>query len=132
MTSDDYSKFLLALTIYREARGEGEAGMTAVGHVIANRCFQWGRTWHDAITSRNQFSSMSVAGDSQTVVWPPVNDPVFEIAENVYVGFSKDNTGGALYYANEGAISSDWYRKEIIENPEHPVTVVIGKQTFRK
>jgi len=132
MTPADYSKALLALVLYREARGEGAAGMTAVGHVIANRCFQWSKSWHDVILGKNQFTSMSVTGDTQTVIWPPLGDPVFDIAEAVYGGFSKDPTGGALYYANESVITSAWYEREIISSGQHPVTVIIGKQTFRR
>ena len=132
MSAADYSKALLAIVMYREARGEGEAGMTAVGHVIANRCFQWSKTWHDVILGINQFSSMSIHGDANDIVWPPLNDPVFDLAEAIYGGFSKDPTGGALYYANESTMTSGWYQRNVIESPEHPVLVVIGKQVFRR
>jgi spore germination cell wall hydrolase CwlJ-like protein len=126
-----YSKFLLALVIWREASGEGEVGMLAVGHVIANRVFHWSRSWHDVILGQNQFSSMTIKGDGQTVKYPALGDPVFDIAESVYAGFSRDNTGGALYYANEEVVGVGWYRDHIILSPEHLVTVIIGRHTFR-
>jgi N-acetylmuramoyl-L-alanine amidase len=132
MTPAEYSKFLLALVIYREARGEGEVGMIAVAHVIANRCFTWGKSYHDVILGQNQFSSMSVPNDPELHVWPALGDPVFDIAEAAYSGFSKDPTGGALYYANESVVTSGWYQRNVMDNPEHPVLVVLGRHTFRK
>lgn len=127
-----YDLFLLALVMWREARGEGPDGMRAVGHVILNRAHDWGQTLYQAIIGRNQFSSITVLGDSQTVLWPLPNDPVFALAAEVYNGTSPDPTGGACYYANESVITSEWYRQHIIEDAAHPVTVVLGKHTFRK
>lgn len=133
MTTTDYSKFLLALVMWREASGEGETGMLAVGHVIANRVFQWSHSWYAVIVGANEFSSMTIKGDGQTVKYPQPNDPVFQLAENVYTGFSqRDPTLGALYYSNESVVGEGWYRTHIIEDPAHPVTVVIGRHTFRR
>lgn len=132
MDASDYSKFLLALVMWREASGEGEQGMLGVGHVIANRCFHWSKSWHDVIVGQNQFSSMTIKGDGQTVKWPALGDPVFALADAIYGGLSKDNTNGALYYANEAVVGEGWYRTNVIESPQHPVLVVIGRHTFRK
>jgi len=132
VTPADYNQFLLAIAMWREARGEGVTGMTAVGHVIANRAFRWNKTLHDVIVGINQFSSMTVKGDPETVLWPPLNDSVFGLAETVYSGLSKDPTMGALYYANENIPLDGWYQRDVIESGLHPITVVIGKHTFRK
>jgi spore germination cell wall hydrolase CwlJ-like protein len=49
----------LALTIWGEARNQGEAGMRAVGHVIKNRAEseRWGDNIKDVVLQRKQFSS---------------------------------------------------------------------------
>ena len=127
-----YEEFLLALVIWREARGEGHDGMVAVGCVIRNRAHDWGQTFYKAIVGQNQFSSMTIKGDSQTVLWPAPDDGVIQIARDVYSGATGDTTGGAHYYANEAAMNSVWYQKNIIESPEHPVTLALGKHTFRR
>jgi spore germination cell wall hydrolase CwlJ-like protein len=132
MTAADYSKFLLALVMYREARGEGQTGMLAVGHVIANRCHMWGKTYHDVILGENQFTSMSVHADPNDIAWPVLEDEVFYLAENVYSGMASDVTNGALYYADETFVTSGWYEREIISSGLHPVLVKIGRHTFRK
>ena len=137
MTTDDYAVSLLAIMIYREARGEGVAGMQAVAHVVLNRVSktQLGTLAQKVvkvICSFNQFSSMTVRGDAETVLWPLLGDPCFQIAEDAYSGVSLDNTGGALYYANEATMTSTWYRSNIINCPQHSVTATIGSQTFRK
>lgn len=128
-----YDEALLALVCWREARGEGREGMRAVAHVVANRVKAWGKSWLDTITSHNQFSSMSVLGDSQTILWPAEKDlyDIWEFLDAVYTGKDPDNTSGALYYANEAHVTSEWYRTYIM-SPSHPITVVIGHQTFRK
>jgi spore germination cell wall hydrolase CwlJ-like protein len=130
-TLDDYNKVLLALVIYREARGDGPEAMRAVAHVVRNRVnAHWG-DYELVICKRNQFSSMSVLGDTQTIIWPVGNDIPLTIAETVYSGEDPDNTKGSLYYANEATVTSGWYLETIINGPGHPVMATIGKQTFR-
>jgi spore germination cell wall hydrolase CwlJ-like protein len=134
LTPEDYSNVLLAITVWREARGEGPEGMRAVANVIRNRAakLQLGSDVEkliSIITSKNQFSSMTILGDTQTVLWPKAAD--FETVQNVCLNAAPDNTNGALFYANEGAVTSEWYLKNIIQNPAHSITATIGKQTFR-
>lgn len=128
-----YDKILCAICVFREARGDGNDAMRAVAHVINNRAQAWKKTWAEVITDKNQFSSISVLGDSQTIVWLTAQGlaEVEELVEAVASGASIDNTHGALYYANEAHLQSEWYQRNII-TPEHPVTALIGKQTFRK
>ena len=127
-----YAEFLLALCLWREARGEGDAGMTAVGCVIRNRVNDWKQDWRKVIVGANQFSSMTIQNDPNTVLWPLDGDPVFGIAHGIIGGSIADTTGGAHFYANEAAITSDWYRVHIMESTEHPVTATVGHHTFRK
>lgn len=134
MTLDDYNKSLLAICMWREARGEGPDGMRAVGCVIRNRVNDWKLRWATVIIGHNQFASMTVKGDPETVLWPGPGDAqlVLTIADEIYAGTHLDITGGAHYYANEAYITSDWYAQHVIASPEHPVTVILGKHTFRK
>ena len=131
-----YNTVMLMLVGEREARGDGREAIRAVVHVVANRVKAGWGDWLSVITKKNQFSSITVVGDSQTVFWPGVRDviDIWSLVNDVYDGRDADNTGGALYYSNEAiSINNEWYRNEIINKPtEHPVTVVIGKQTFRK
>ena len=127
-----YFESLLAICMWRESRGEGGAGMIAVGCVIRNRVHDWSQDWRKVIVGANQFSSMTIQNDPNTVLYPLDTDVVFPLAHGIFDGTTPDPTGGAHFYANEAAITSDWYRKQIMENVEHPITVVIGKHTFRK
>lgn len=129
-----YAKLLLLLTMWREARGEGLEGMRAVGHVIANRARANGGSFIEAICAPNQFSSMTICGDLQTVKWPTAQDveALSLLAGGIIAGTDPDSTGGAMFYANEAVVTSEWYRKNIMGNGQHPVTMVLGKHTFRR
>ena len=133
----DYNRTLLALVIWREARGEGLEGMRACAHVIANRVREWHKDYSKIITDRNQFTSISVPSDAQTVLWPVRPNSMFEaamdIASKVYDETDMDITQGALYYANLKVANSPWFQENIVGKPElHPVTAVIGAHTFFK
>ena len=129
---------LMALCLWREARGEGQDGMRAVGHVIKNRVGAPGfaKTLRGVILGPNEFSSMSVSSDPEYTLQPGPNDPQFaycqQIAPAILAGNDVDNTLNALFYANEVTMTSGWYKRVIIDSGQHPITVVIGKQTFRK
>lgn len=131
----DYNRAILALCVWREARGEGLEGMRACAHVVSNRVrAHWG-DYSKVIAAKNQFSSMTVLGDSQTVLWPIRPNSMFEaamdIAEKVYVETDIDITHGALYYANLDTLTSQWFKEQILGRPdEHPITAKIGAHTF--
>ena len=129
-----YDMALLVIVAFREARGDGRDAMRAVGHVIANRVAANKSSWVTEICKPKQFSSMTICGDSQTIVWPTEKDTVnlYALMHSVYEGTDPDNTGGALFYANEPNVGPGWYRSEIIESGKHEVTVVVGQQTFRR
>jgi spore germination cell wall hydrolase CwlJ-like protein len=132
MNWEAYFKALLALVIWREARGEGHTGMRAVAHVIRNRVlathlpFQW----DDVIERRLQFSSITAPGDPMLVQWPKQPDAQFEdamqIAESVYNSSDEDPTGGATMYANLHVCHPDWNWSKLTQ------TAVIGAHTFFK
>jgi len=61
---------LLALMLWREARGESDEAKIAVAHTVVNRVAHpgwWGRTVDDVIAKKWQYSSMTDPGDPQLV-----------------------------------------------------------------
>ena len=78
-----YQLSLLALVIWREARGEGPKCMTAVGCSIRNRVKRpswWGKDYVACITKKWQYSSMAAPNDPQLILYPQTGDPAFELA----------------------------------------------------
>lgn len=110
MDWDGYNQFLLALTMWREARGEGLEGMKAVGCVIRNRVHNG--TWSEIITAKWQFSSLTAPGDAMLVSWPVQNDIQFleamALAGGIYTGVLTDNTNGATHYFNPSVVKPKW------------------------
>lgn len=97
--------YILALCIWREARGESLDAKQGVGSVILNRVKHpgwWGNNVLSVITSRYQFSSFNL-NDANEDKWP-LNDDVswldsFSVASKLLSGSLIDNTGGCtLYY----------------------------------
>lgn len=127
-----YDAFLLALALYREARGEGQRGMEAVACVVRNRVETWGGGYYRQLTGRNQFSAMSVVGDPQTVVWPAPSDRAWKMAQAIagatLTGVLQDVTGGALFYENPAAATSAWFVRNV--RNKRPKTATIGRHVF--
>jgi spore germination cell wall hydrolase CwlJ-like protein len=81
-----YQLSLLALVIWREARGEGSQCMTAVGCAIRNRVKRpgwWGKDYISVISKKWQFSSMAAPGDPQLIRYPQTGDGSFEQAMQI-------------------------------------------------
>ena len=127
-------KTFLAIVGWREAADDGREGIRAVMHVVANRVKAWEQSWINVIIKPEQFSSMTILGDRQTVRFPTELELVnlWGLVDSIYNGVDSDNTNGALYYANEAIETSAWYKQNIIESLEHAVVAIIGRQTFRK
>jgi hypothetical protein len=127
-----FNRFLLALVTWREARGEGNAGMRAVMHVIANRVKAWRSTYAAVICGKDQFSSMSVLGDPGTIAWPAPADPeflfCFELAETIEG--DSDPTLGSLYYENPTLARSPWFQTHVVDDPGYELKATIGRQNF--
>lgn len=117
MERADYDRIMLALTMWREARGEPNRhdDMRAVGHVIRNRVLLGWGDWDHVMTKKWQFSSLTAPGDSQLVVWPDSPDAAFDdamqIADVVYDGSDPDNTNGATHYFNPNVVLPSWAAK---------------------
>lgn len=105
----DWEKAVLALTMWREARGEGRDGMQAVGCVIRNRVKQ---DWAATIEQRLQFSSLTAAGDPMLIQWPLPGDKQFEdameLADGIFTHLIPDNTSGATHYFNPSVVLPTW------------------------
>jgi N-acetylmuramoyl-L-alanine amidase len=99
-----YELILLALTIWREARGEVLDAKRGVACCVANRVAKpswWGQDWVTVILKPFQFSSFN-HDDPNAVKWPQQNDTSWlaslEIADEVYNGHTQDVTAGCTHY----------------------------------
>ena len=123
------------LCAWKEAEGEGAIGMRCVLHVIRNRAARWGKSIHDVIYQKNQFTSMSVPSDKRYNVKPPATLDTWitaqQIAPQVLSGDDWDITQGALYYANLATTTSGWFHDNIVARPDlHPDLLTQGHHTF--
>ena len=118
--------FILALAIYREARGEPMQGKLAVGHVILNRVRdkRWPDTVRDVILQPWQFSAFN-KNDSQSVVFPKAEydkawEESFAAAQEVLAG-GADLTHGANHYFADTIEPPDWAdpQKHVITISRH-------------
>ena len=142
MTVADYEKGLASLLAWREERSNGVNGMLAVLYVIRNRAKAgWGGgSWSKIMEQHNQFSSMTVLGDGQTVAYPDPRDPLYlqilQLVDTVYDDSRADNlTGGALYYADLGSPAyhkGGWFDVNIAQSKDHPRVATIGTTTYFK
>lgn len=103
--ADALSEFyLLALAIYREARGEVHDAKVAVGWTIKNRVLHpgwYGKTWFEVITKKYQFSSFNLGEVNSIVFGAPGENAWREsvrAATDVMFNDVADPTGGALFY----------------------------------
>ena len=88
---------LLALVIWREARGEGELGMRAVAWTVRNRVEHptwWGTDYGSVIAKREQYSSMTHAGDPQLSRFPLADDASFAQALEIAYAIVNDEPIG--------------------------------------
>jgi spore germination cell wall hydrolase CwlJ-like protein len=108
MTHSDYA--FTALCLWREARDQETAGLTAVACVIRNRVNKRGTTPFAEIVKPWAFSSMTAKGDPELTLYPTDNDPQWVqaqlIAGNVLDGLTGDITGGSTLYYNPKSIST--------------------------
>lgn len=82
------TEFMLALCVWREARGESKRGKELVAQTILNRTKdkRWPSTVVGVVTQRKQFSSFN-AGDPNALLFPTEGDKAWkesvEAAEKV-------------------------------------------------
>lgn len=127
----------LAYCGWMEARGDGLFPCFAVMCVIYNRVLapDFPKTVNAVVYQRDAFS-WTIPGNPEYGLQPAHGDPIYTAcladAPTILCGTNDDPTKGALFYANEAVTGPGWYRTHIIENPTHPILVVIGHHTFRK
>lgn len=101
---DPCSLTVLALTVWREARGESQAAREAVAGVVMERAAHpgwWGRTPYGICTRPLQFSAMTAPSDPQLGRWPREDDPAWREC----LGTASDALAGRLQHPFPGADS---------------------------
>ena len=117
---------IVAITILAEARGEGEAGMYAVGAVIAQRAFEGKRTPSEVCLKKWQFSCWNGKGlkDLTHLLKTPQAKYALLIAKNIK-NLSREFVGHANHYHNNKIKPPYWAKGQ------KPVKV-IGNHIFYK
>jgi len=116
-----YQEVLLALLIWREARGEDEMAQTAVACCVRERVRHpgwWGDDWVSVCSLKYQFSSLGAPNDPQLIVWPQQFNKEFavclEIASGVIAGHIQHPAPGANSYFDDSIKNHppDWAKVE--------------------
>jgi len=130
-----YEITLLALTIYREARGEPHEAQIAVAHTVKNRISKpgwWGTDIVSVLTKKWQYSSLTDPNDTQLTTWPTADDHIFEdclsLAEMVVRGVYNSPLKGIDSYYDD-SLQGDLRPKWAKEHPERFVGK-IGRLNF--
>lgn len=122
---------LLARVIWGEARGEGEAGMSAVASVIMNRVRRpgwWGDSLRSVCTCPWQFSCLNADDPNRAKLYAVTEaDKSFgaalAIAQRVVAGELSDPTRGATHYYAAGTKQPSWAQGRV-------PTARIGRHLF--
>jgi spore germination cell wall hydrolase CwlJ-like protein len=114
------TRFLLALCLWREARGESLRGKRLVAATIRNRVAdkRWPNTYPGVITQRWQFSAFN-AGDTNALLFPAEGDPAWE--ECVAMADAELMADAPLSEANHyhtRGVSPTWRRDDQIVDRE--------------
>lgn len=111
----DYAEItFMALTVWREARGESMVGKAGVAHSIMNRVRHpkwWGKTVMEVLFKKWQYSSLTDPNDKQLTTWPQ-NDPIWRecltVAHDVYYGLMDNPVPEADSYHDISIPSPKW------------------------
>ena len=118
---------IIAITILAEARGEGEAGMYAVGAVIAQRAFEGKRTPSEVCLKKWQFSCWNGKNvkDLEHLLKTPQAKYAITVAKNVK-SLSRQFIGYANHY------HATWMKKKPYWAKGKKPVKVIGQHAFYK
>lgn len=128
----DISRFIATLTVWMEARGEGEAGMTAVAWAIANRhaAGKWysGKTLAECCLMKFAFSCWNATDPNRIAMAHMVGDEQIFADIDGYLadavsGLGDDPTFGATHYIDRSIKPPEWAKMAI-------QTATIGRLTF--
>lgn len=108
-TAESYERVLLALTIWREARGEPREAKRGVAHVILNRVRsrRFPRMLAGVILQPRQFSSYN-GNDPNAVKFPKPDEPAWLECCAVADDPGDDPTGGAVLYHSAMPAPPKW------------------------
>lgn len=105
----------LALTIWRESRGESIETQTGIANVILNRVRNpawWGRDLMGVVFKKWQFSSLTDPHDRQLTTWPAHGDVIWQqcldVAFNAINGTAKNLVPGADSYYDTSIPAPNW------------------------
>ena len=105
----------LSLVLWREARGESDAGKIGVAMAILNRVARpswWGHNITEVLFKKWQFSSMTDPHDPQLSGWPLPNDPSWvsclDIACRAADGQITNPIPGADSYFDQSISAPPW------------------------
>jgi spore germination cell wall hydrolase CwlJ-like protein len=122
---------LMALCVWREARGEEILGKRGVAHVILNRVNNpswWGNSIQSVILKARQFSSFN-PGDPNETRWPLDDDPSFMdcqwVCNGVLQATDEDITNGAEFYYDISIPAPSWAA-------DYTFQIQIGRLKFYK
>ena len=113
--------YIVATTLWGEARGEGEKGMQAVMNVIMNRAKGNFAKAKDVVLAPKQFSMWnSVANAEETALAVARENrgneqwqQAIRIADKSSAGHLPDITGGATFYFNPKKANPSWAKKMV-------------------
>jgi hypothetical protein len=110
---------MLALCLWREARGETPLVRTGIAWTVKNRAAKggwWGSDVIGVITKQWQFSSMTDPKDPQLTKWPTFADPTYleclELASDVLGDRIPDPFPGEDSYYDQSIPAPDWAKPE--------------------
>jgi spore germination cell wall hydrolase CwlJ-like protein len=113
--TSEIEKWLLKLTVWREARGASPECQAAVTYSILNRAAHpawWGKSLYDVITAKWQYSSIAAPGDLQLWMYPKLTDPSFiavcRIVDNAISGNIPNPAPGADSYFDQSIAPPKW------------------------
>ena len=109
---------ILALTVWREARGENYQARLGVAMSVLNRVERpkwWGKNVWDVCTKKWQYSSLTAPGDPQLVLWPTGTDKSWlecvEITREALAGKFQHPFPGADSYHDISISSLNWAKQ---------------------
>jgi len=130
----DISRLIAALTVWMEARGEGEGGMAAVAWALVNRhnAGKWfsGKTLAECCLIPFAFSCWNTRDPNRVAASRLTGDETILAEIDGYLadalaGDGNDPTGGATHYIDRSIAPPEWARLAM-----H--TATIGRITFYK
>jgi len=114
-----YEQAMLALLVWREARGETQAAKVAVCFSVLNRVKNpkwWGTTLGAVIAKKWQYSSMAAPGDPNLIQYPLPNDLSFKdsltAVNAVLAGTATNQVVGADSYYDLSIPPPKWAKPE--------------------